>query len=121
MRWDEAPVYTRSYDLARYLIERAQRYPRHQRFILGARIQSAAFDLVTGVVRALQSSGRRGDALDEVDDALNQLRIGLRLSGDLGLLEARQARFASEELANIGRMIGGWRTRERLSHAGAPR
>ena len=121
MRWNEAPLYTRSYDLARYIIERSQRFPRNQRFILGARLQTAAFDLVVAIAQALQSRERRQDAIDRIDDALNQLRIGLRLCEDLGLLQTRQVQFASDEVANIGRMVGGWRAHRDLSHAGPNR
>ena len=82
--------------------------------------RAAALDLVDGYCLwpSNPATDDRASAFDRIDDALNQLRIGLRLSEDLGLLQARQVRFASTELANIGRMVGGWRAHQGLSHAG---
>lgn len=118
MRWEEAPVYTRSYDLARYVVDRAQRFPKHQRFILGARLQEAAMDLVEHVACALRSRAHRGARLDAADDAATRLQIALRIAGDLGLLQQDQVRHACVELSTVGRMLGGWRRSELLSHAG---
>jgi hypothetical protein len=64
---------------------------------------------------------RRGCALDDADAHLDTTRFLLRLATDFGYLSGRQQAFASERLAEIGRLVGGWRRSEerRRSREGA--
>lgn len=98
-------------------------FPKHQRFILGARVQSAALDLVDAVVLALVRREDRRVRMDEADASIARLTVGLRLSRDLGLLSAGSVTHALTELQEIGRMLGGWRKAGGigLSHADPPR
>jgi hypothetical protein len=115
-----APLYVRCYDLARWLLERTARFPKGQRFVLAARIEAAAFDLLESVAIALQEREGRAARLRRADEALTRLRLCVRLAGDLDLVRGSQADFAHGELTEIGRMLGGWRRKEgqALSHAG---
>jgi hypothetical protein len=115
-----APLYVRCYDLARYVLERTARFPKNQRFVLATRMESAAFNLLEAVAIALQERDGRGALLRRADDALTRLRLSVRLAGDLELLRQTQVDFVHGELTEIGRMLGGWRRKEReaVSHAG---
>jgi len=48
-------------------------------------------------------------ALDLADAHLDQVRFLVRLVTDLGWLSERQYAFAAEKLAELGRLVGGWR------------
>ncbi len=55
---------------------------------------------------------RRRFTLQDADGHLDALRFLVRLATDFGYLSARQHTFAAERLAEIGRLIGGWRRSE---------
>lgn len=115
-----APLYVRCYDLTRYLLERTARFPKNQRFVLAKRLEAAAFDLLESIAIALQDRDERAARLRRADGALTRLRLAVRLAGDLELLRSNQVDFVHGELSEIGRMVGGWRRKEReaLSHSG---
>lgn len=52
---------------------------------------------------------RRLRALDHADGLLDDTRFLVRFATDLGYLSARQYEFASKQLAELGRLLGGWR------------
>lgn len=109
MRYDEAPLYVRAYDLVRYVLERTARFPKQQRFVLAARMEGAAFDLLDAVTLALLEPAGRLDRVRAADEAASRLRVAVRLSKDLALLRDNQAAFLHRELSEVGKMIGGWR------------
>jgi len=120
MRATDAPLFVHAFDLARYLLERTARFPKNQRFVLAPRIQGAALDLVEEIAIALHEPEERPSRLRAADAALMRLRLAIRLARELELIRISQADHAAREIAAIGRMLGGWRRRERLSHAGPP-
>lgn len=118
MKYEEAPLYVRAYELTKYIMQRVQRFPKQQRFILGARVQGAALDLLEAVMLALVRRDGRRARLDDADTSMARLIVGLRLARDLGLLSHGSVDHALVELREIGRMLGGWRKANAgLSHA----
>ena len=118
MKAGETTLYVRAYDLTKWLIERGQRFPKNQRFVIGARLQTATLDLLDMVSLGLLQREDRPQRLRKADEALARIRIAVRLSRDLGVLSERQAEHAGREIAEVGRMLGGWRRRLSVSHAG---
>lgn len=114
---DQAPVYVAAYDLARAVLQATDRLPRHRRFVLGRRIEEAALDVVDAVYLALVDPTQRPQRLGQADHALARLRTGLRLAQDLDALGERPAVALGQQLAEVGRQLGGWQR----SLARAPR
>lgn len=98
-----APLYTRSHDLARWLLAHLPGTAP-----LTERIQRGALDLLDALVLALEGR-RRPERLDAADEALLLLRAHLRLGHDAGLLDAERLMFLAAQLDDIGRQLGGWR------------
>ena len=111
MSWRDAPLYVRCFDLARALLERAGGWSGPAGGLLREPIARAADELVCAVALALTFPRERGGHLAEADRSVVRLRERLRLARELGLLSAGAHRLATTELADIGRMIGGWRRR----------
>lgn len=89
------------------MLERTARFPRHLRLTLSQRIEN----LTLQILEDLTSASWRRDkdkALRSASDALNRLRILLRLSHAMHLLSDAQFAHAAEEIAVAGRMLGGW-------------
>jgi hypothetical protein len=101
----EAPIFTAAYDLHRWLLERLAEVSRHELVRMATLTHSGK--LLDTVVLALERRGERR-LLEQADESALLLRIQLKLANELGLLEDRQWLFASNELASIGRQLGGW-------------
>ena len=103
-----AIVVQRCYDLALWLIQKVERFPRSYRFSLGDRLVARVLDVMEALVEAAYSTDKRA-LLEHANRGVNSLRFLLRLSVDLKLLGADPHEFASKKLEEIGRMVGGWR------------
>ncbi|MEM7246746.1 MAG: four helix bundle protein [Acidobacteriota bacterium] len=119
MRTEHAPLHAVAETLAHQLHSRTARFPRHQRFVLARRLQDASWDLLEAVTLALQFKTERDRRLDQADEALTRLRLGVRLATELGLFSNRQARGLHGEITEAGRMLGGWKRSRRGSHSGS--
>jgi hypothetical protein len=106
----EMVIFTRVFDLLRWLLPHCERFPRAQRFAITQRLQDAAFDLSESLYEA---NAHRGPArltqLDAADADLNKLRLYLRLANDWRWFDAGQYEHVSRMVAEIGKLLGGWR------------
>jgi hypothetical protein len=111
----DSPAFARTYDLLLWLVPRTLKFPRQYRFNLAHRIQDAAH----GLQRALLEAALAGDPrqekvmLQRADVELSALRLHLRLSHDLKLLDRNGYKHTSLMLAEIGRLLGGWQKKNR--------
>jgi hypothetical protein len=105
----ESPIFSRTYDLLLWLLPQASKFPRAHRFGLGERVVRQALDLQETLVKAGLSKGERANLLHEADVQLAVLRQNLRLCKDLELLKLNQYEHVSMMLAEIGRLLGGWK------------
>ncbi len=113
----EAPLFIRAYDLHSWLLDRFDRsgesgeesaatkvvVPEVTRSVL-----HHSSELLNAVALAVArfESGLR---LVEADEHATLLRVHLRLASEKELLDDRQLMYATVELTDIGRQIGGWR------------
>jgi hypothetical protein len=110
MAREEMPIFTRSFDLLSWLLPASQNFPRAHRHGFTRRLLDAAFDLRERLEEADQRQGRaRGERLVQADEALARLRVYLRLASRFGWLSDGQYGHVAEIVAEIGRLLGGWR------------
>jgi hypothetical protein len=108
----QSPIFTRTYDLLLWLIPRTTKFPREQRFVLGKAVQETALRFQEMLIEAALVQGRKErQALARADMDLAKLRFHLRLCQDLELITLRQYRHVAEMVAEVGRLLGGWRKR----------
>lgn len=104
----ELPVVQKTYDLLVWLLPQIERFPRAQRFALGARIEEHLFGMLELLLDARFRREGRGAILDAVSSRLVRLKYLLRLSVELRYLPLAKQEHLARELAEIGRMVGGW-------------
>ena len=106
---EELVLLTRLFDLLAWLLPKSEKFPRSYRFTVTQRMMDAALDCQEAVFAA---QSQRGDArkasLRTADAALNRLRLYLRLAHRWQWLNDGQYEHASEQVAEIGRLLGGW-------------
>ena len=103
----ESPIFSRTYDLLRWLIPITVKFPRQHRFVLAQAIQQVALDLQENLIEASKVT-QPAHALLQADINLAKLRTHLRLCHDLELLSTGQYEHVAKMLTEIGRLLGGW-------------
>lgn len=104
----QSPIFSKTYDLVKWLLPATVKFPRQQRFVLAAAIQTCALDFQDCLIAA--GMGRNvPDTLLDADILLQRLRVQLRLAKDLQLLDLGQYAHVSRMVTEVGRLLGGWR------------
>ena len=106
------PIVTKAYDVALWLLPRVQDFPRSSRFILGDRLIATMLDVVEGLIEASHRREKRA-VLEEVSAKLDRLRMLIRLSKDLKLLNLKRYEHAAGAVTELGAMLGGWMKQQR--------
>jgi len=119
---DEMVIFSRTYDLLTWLLPKAEKFPRAQRFAVTKRLQDAALDFQERLIEAnaLGVGKARARKFQEADAALHKLRLYLRLAHRWKWLNDGAYEHVSKMVTEIGRLLGGW-MRSNRSQDGAPR
>jgi hypothetical protein len=110
----ESPIFTRTYDLLKWLIPVTLKFPKSQRFVMAQRVQDTALDFQELLVAAVFSQDK-APILTQADTELQKLRFHLRLCFDFKLINPGQYEHVSRMVAEIGRLLGGWRKKAEAS------
>jgi hypothetical protein len=102
-----AVVVGKTYDLTLWIVQKVEKFPKSYRFSVGQRMIDAALDLLLLLVEAAYRRDKR-ETLRTAGLRTNALRFLLRLANDLKLLPPSAYGFATEQLDEVGRMVGGW-------------
>ena len=100
-------IFKKIYDLVLLAYQYVRLFPRSEKFVLGERIEHASIDLLEGIIIANQKKEKQA-SLVEASVKLDILRIFIRLSKDLRLLDLKKYETLSGHIVEIGRMLGGW-------------
>ncbi len=103
----QSPIFTRTYDLLRWLIPKTIKFPRQQRFVLAEAVQRTALRFQEELIEAAYAETPL-PALRRADVTLVKLRTYLRLCRDLELLTFNQYEHVARMVDEIGRLLGGW-------------
>lgn len=105
----ESPIFARTHDLILWLLQRAESFPRSQRFVLTKRLQDTVLDFQERILQAaLDGDKNQRRHLAEADIELGKLRFYLRLCHELAWLSGGQYAHVSRMVAEVGRLLGGW-------------
>jgi hypothetical protein len=105
----EMTIFTRTFDFLSWLLPITNNFPRAHRHTVTRRLLDAAFDLRERLEEAnLRRDGLRRDRLTLADEALDRVRLYLRLTARLGWLTAGQYQHVASMVTEIGRLLGGW-------------
>lgn len=105
----EMPIFTRTFDFLVWLLPVAERFPKSQRFSVTQRLLSAALDLREQLEIANRRQGQdRLTHLRAADEALDRVRLYIRLAVKWGWLTGGQYQHVAQMVTEIGRLLGGW-------------
>ncbi|ALA68846.1 hypothetical protein GT50_00620 [Geobacillus stearothermophilus 10] len=95
------------YDLILYMYPIVNRFPKQQRFTLGQQIQNTMLDIQKGIIQANRQKNK-APILYQIDTELEKLKFLIRLAKDLGFIDIKKYETMSKQIAEIGRLLGGW-------------
>jgi hypothetical protein len=105
----ELKVIADCYDLALYLSQRVEKFPRSHRYTLGADIERRVQGLLGQLIRARYATpDARAGLLREVNADLEVLRFQVRLAKDLRALPVTSQGHAAGLIEGVGAQVGGW-------------
>ena len=104
---ETGPALEAHYRFLLWLVPTVEGFPRHQKFLLGDRIQGSALDVLEFLVEATYTR-QRGPHLSRANLGIEKLRFLLRLAHDLRYLDSRRYEHAARCLDETGRKIGAW-------------
>jgi hypothetical protein len=106
---EELVILARAFDLLDWLLPKAEQFPRVYRTTVVQRLMAAALDFQEALFDAQSQGGStRQKHLRAADAALNKVRLYLRLAHHWRWLNAGQHRHVSAQVAELGRLLGGW-------------
>jgi len=107
----ESPLFVKTYDFIKWLLEHTQKFPKSQRFVLAQRVNDAGLNFHDLLVKAVKNKNKL-TILYNADYELERLRLNLRLCKDLTILKFNQYEYAVKQLVEIGKLLGGWINKE---------
>lgn len=109
MAEQEMPIFTRTFDFLTWLLPATNHFPRAHRFTFTQRLLDAAFDLREELEAANHRQGKERLAhLRAADEALDRVRVYIRLAAKWEWLSEGQYKHVAVMVAEIGRLLGGW-------------
>jgi len=104
------PIFPKTFDFVTWLLAATNHFPRSQRFIVTGRLLDAALDFQELLVDANTCRGTaRLSKLDLADAELDKVRLYLRMAARWGWLSPGQYRHAAGQVAEVGKLLGGWK------------
>jgi hypothetical protein len=107
----ESPIFNKLFDFTAWVIPLTLKFPRQHRFVVAEALQRVTLGAHEAAIRAghAKEPAMIGQELDDVALHLALIRFYLRLALKMALITVKQHEFASECLAEIGRLLEGWK------------
>lgn len=84
-------------------------FPKKDRFTIGQKIESTILDLIEDIITASQlNKQEKLPVLKRASVKLDLLKIFIRMSKDLKILDNKKYLLLESQILEIGRMLGGW-------------
>ncbi len=98
-------IFQSSYDLILWFEPVIQKFPKSEKYVLGAEIRKSLIDVLVNITISNKVKNKL-EYLNIADMELEKLRIFTRLAKDLKILDFKKYEFAEREINEIGKMLG---------------
>ncbi|MDD5072086.1 MAG: four helix bundle protein [Patescibacteria group bacterium] len=106
-RYLHLPIFQKAYDLNLEIYRTTHNFPREYKYTLGQNIKEIAGNLLDSIVAA-NSEENKGRYFPLLKTQVEQLRIKIRLSYDLKIINSRRLEFLNRLIEEISKQISGW-------------
>ncbi|MFA6423551.1 MAG: diversity-generating retroelement protein Avd [Patescibacteria group bacterium] len=106
---NEAPIILKTYDLYKSIHVIVRLFPREEKYTLGEKIKEALTNILELFIEAeFCPKNLKGAILEKASVRLDFLKLLIRMSYDLKLINEKRYISIEENLQEIGKMLGGW-------------
>lgn len=106
---DELPIILQVYSLYRPIDDLNEKLPKRRRYSLGVSTEQSVLELLKQLISAKHApKSHKSLYLIKAQSELEILRFKLRLYLELGLANETRIMQLQSQVAEIGRMLGGW-------------
>lgn len=107
---EELKIQQKTYDMIKYGNKCLLQFPRAERYALASEIKQSMYTILRLIIEANRERGSKRTIQAKIDVELETLRTFIRLAADkdTAYLSIRKYEIWSKQLAEIGRMLGGW-------------
>lgn len=108
-------IYTRMLEVALWAFEKANTFPKKQRFVLGQQIQNSTLNSLRLIIEAnnAREPGATLLKLQELNVELEVLRSLFRIAYELKFIKATSLGFIIGKIDEVGKMAGSWAKKSR--------
>ncbi len=107
----DPPLFVLWYEFSKWLLGKTETFPKKIRFSFSNRIDNLVLTIIEGIIEA-RYTRQKQEALRQIDVNMEKLRILLRMCHDLAYLDHKGYEFASKQINEAGKMVGGWRKQQ---------
>lgn len=100
-------ILDKAYEATKYAYISLNYFPKSEKFTLAADIRNGMYKMIETIVIANKKKNKKHE-LFSLDVHLVSLQYKVRLARDLGFMPFKKYELLSKQLAEIGRMLGGW-------------
>ncbi len=114
----EIPIFKKAYELYKEFYACLKNYPKSDRYSLGQKCEITISEVIELLLLASEQYKQdKNLTLQKASVKLNILRVFIRLSHELKLLDKKKYILLQAYIDEVGRMLGGWikSTREQKS------
>ena len=104
------PLIHKIFELYKLSYQYIKQFPKQERYNLGKKIEEIILEILKLSVKTVHISNKekRISALKEMDANLHLLKIVIRLTKEINILNDQKYINLQKDLQEIGKMIGGW-------------
>jgi len=96
-----------TYDFILWLWPTISRFPKSEKYVLGEKLKQTTISLIRNIVAFNNTDFDKKKYLNDANIDLEELRVFIRLSKDLKILDFKKYEVASKQLDEIGKLLGG--------------
>jgi four helix bundle protein len=97
-------------EIALWLFEKVNTFPKKQRFVLGERIENSTLDCIRLIIEANEARSPQVilEKLHNLNIELEVLRSLLRIALEMHFIKASSLGYITAQIDEIGKMRSGW-------------
>jgi len=105
----DIPIFKKTYELYKTIYSFRKIIPKQDRYTLWQRCENLDLDVLENILYASQlPKDEKTPILEKTSLHLNFLRVFIRLSKEIKILDNKKYVLLQEFIDEIGRMLGGW-------------
>jgi len=112
-------IHTKMLEVALWLFEKANTFPKKQRFVLGQQIENCCLICLRYIIQANDAIGSDAtlNNLYKLNVELAVLRDLIRMAYELKFLKAESLQYIITQIDEVGKMRGGWARHHKSSNS----